>query len=239
MTFFKKKTRGKSSILRQVLLLFNVQLLAVLVVMISSIVFMQRLSRERMEAMAENLVEIYGTQMNNRLTQSWNNLSRIIYDNYDPDLLSSDKERERYYASVRLHNVLQNIVKTGDDAPLYVIADSAYDICLDAGKKPMAYQTRNALRDFCMDKAGGAQTYRNWEFLSIEGNTYLYRMLTRSTRAVAVFFPISSLLDEIRPESVTRMGFYLTDRSGTIQGSRGFTDLEDTKESFKLQLEAR
>ena len=236
MTFFNKP-RGKSSILRQVLFLFNIQLLAVLVVMLSSIVFMQRLARERMEAMAENLVEIYGSQMNNRLTQSWNNLSRIIYDNYDPDLLSSDKEQERYYASVRLNTLLQNIVKTGDNAPLYVIADSTYGVCLDAGKGAMAFQTRNALRDFCMDRAGGAKANRNWEFLSVEGNTYLYRMLSQNTRVVAVFFPISSLLEEIRPESVTRMGFYLTDRSGTIQGSRGFT--EDTQETLKEQLETK
>ena len=228
--------KGKRSILRQILILFRIQLVAVAGLMLLCMEIMARSASFRMRTVSKDLLEIYVSQIDARLSQAWQNLSEVVYDNYAPDLLASEKEQERYYASLQLKNDLAGFVKTGDRAPMYVVADSTYGICLDSGKGDLL-TAKDELRDFCLHCAKEGQPGKGWRFLSLGDEAILYRMMTGGTRAVAVFFPVSSLLSMIRQENLQSQGFLLTDEQGHVQESAGYPVLKAGQEDLPLGWE--
>ena len=79
----------KTSILQQMLVLLQVQILTVLLLILFAAGLTVYSSWDQMRTSGKNLLDIYSSEMNSRLDQAWQNLSSIVYQNYDLDLLDS------------------------------------------------------------------------------------------------------------------------------------------------------
>ena len=97
--------------------------------------------------MVLNLILIYGRELENRIKNADMLLERLIYTNDDYDLLQSEDEAVRYYASVRLKGFIEEQTAYDDYIDAVVMADSMYGICLDYENKQLPLNERNSLRN--------------------------------------------------------------------------------------------
>ena len=214
--------RDQKSILKQMLLLLQIQIISVLLVIVFSAGFSLNSSEERIRTAGKNLLDIYSGQMEERLVQAWQNLSAVVYDNYDLDLLESAGETERYHAAERLETSLKNIIKTNKSAQMLVIADAVYGICLDANDGQFSFKEKNDLRAFALENAQNRTGGNGWQFYITDDKAYLYRLLQTGRRVSMVFISAESLMADIKEDASERMGFLLIDRDGRIYAKAGY-----------------
>ena len=62
---------------------------------------------ENMQTSSRNLLQLYGKELENKLENADMLLERLIYKNNDYDMLQSEKESERYYASIEIKKIIQ------------------------------------------------------------------------------------------------------------------------------------
>ncbi|MBQ1310494.1 MAG: hypothetical protein IIY55_01500, partial [Blautia sp.] len=213
--------KKKPSILRQTVLLLQIQILTVVLVLALAAGITLYSARERIETTGKNLLEVYSSRMEDRLSKAWQSLSGVLYENYDLDLLASANEQERYYASTRIITSLENVMKTNDSAQMLVIADAVFDICLEANDGHLSLEEKSALRDYAFLCARDRKSGKGWQFVRIGGRQYLHRLVQTNTRAALVFISASSLMVEIRKANMDSMEFLLTDTAGQIMASAG------------------
>ncbi len=226
----------KTSILQQMLVLLQVQILTVLLLILFAAGLTVYSSWDQMRTSGKNLLDIYSSEMNSRLDQAWQNLSSIVYQNYDLDLLDSPNEQERYHASMRLQNNLQNVIKTSSSAQMMILADTEYNICLDANDGTFSLKQKEYLRQFSLECAQAGIKNAGWQFLDHEERTYLYRMAGTEGRVILVVISADSLMSGIQASHAGRMEFVLTDREGMIHGCAGESIL--SAEELKKELPA-
>ena len=140
----KKKNKNKSLVSQTVyMLVIQSVLLAIVVVTYICVSYYTVL--ENMQANSKNLLQLYGKELENKLENADMLLERLIYKNNDYDMLQSEKETERYYASVAIKNFIQEQItydqyvdgrqcKSGvDDCAEWIAQLCVQDVCM-AGK---------------------------------------------------------------------------------------------------------
>ena len=144
----KRKNKNKSLVSQTVyMLVIQSVLLAIVVVTYICVSYYTVL--ENMQANSKNLLQLYGKELENKLENADMLLERLIYKNNDYDMLQSEKETERYYASVAIKNFIQEQITYDQYVDAVVIGDSTYGSCLDYENSDMAYQEREDLRQYC------------------------------------------------------------------------------------------
>ena len=219
--------KKKPSILRQMLVLLQIQIITVLLVIIFAAGVTVYSTSKQIKTDAAGMLNIYSSEIENRLRQAWQNLSSVVYDNYDLDLLQSDNEQDRYHASQRLSISLQNLMKTNRSAQMMLIADAAYEICLDMNDGSFSFEEKNELRSTALSFAEEKESKAGWQVLGNAYGWYLYRMLKTGRRASVVFIKADSILSGIRASDTQRMQFLLSDREGRICASAGDEILQE------------
>ncbi|MDE7276179.1 MAG: histidine kinase, partial [Lachnospiraceae bacterium] len=216
----------KKSFINTIKVLIGIQLLMVMLIVIFFAAFTYQSATREMNSVAENFLDIYVTQIENRIMRMDQNLTTILNNNADLSLLESDELAERNRASVRLSNTIQDIMKIDDSAEMLVIAEMEYDICLDAKCEGLSFDRKNEIREFIMAYMETAEHSGGWEFGFIGDTAYLYKILIWNHRSVAAFVSADALLATIPDVQINNCSFILTDGDDEIWGYSGYENFD-------------
>jgi methyl-accepting chemotaxis protein len=212
----------KSSLIKQIIVY-----MAVLITLLVFILFVYSFTsylilRNEVKRGAENFLQVYGTELKNRVTQMDSVLTNLLVQNYSElQLIKSSNESERFYASQDVHNYIGDVTLSNKSIDFIVVADSGYDICLDAASTAITYWDRAAVRQFTMEKTSEKGFFAEWNYIELNNKTYLYKMYVYNNRAVAVFTSTTHFLETIPNGDYGEQTFILTDENGIIQDYLG------------------
>ena len=157
----KKKNKNKS-LVSQTIHMFVIQSALLGIVIVTYICVSYYTVLENMQTSSRNLLQLYGKELENKLENADMLLERLIYKNNDYDMLQSEKESERYYASIEIKNFIQEQITYDQYVDAVVIGDSTYGSCLDYENSDMAYQEREDLRQYALERAKEGSAKADW-----------------------------------------------------------------------------
>lgn len=211
----------KQSFVRTMKILMWVQVVTVTVLLIFFAFTTFRSAEREADTAAENFLDIYATQIENRLQKMRVTLSTIVSESADLNLLASADETQRYYAALRLSEKINDIMVLDQSADMYAITDGYYDTRLEANNGQVALSTRNCILDFFGDYAKTGTLTSNWQFQLIDGTVYLFKASLWNQRVVAAVVSVDSLLDTIPDVNMNDSNFVLTDAEYNVWGYSG------------------
>ena len=162
---------GKQSFVQMMNLMMGIQMAAVSVLLIIFAVSVYSAARKETDIAAENFLHIYATQIENRIQKVDMQLTTIINEDEDLQLLESEDEAKRHYASVRLAQSINDIINIDQSADIFVITEADHNICIDAKADNLPYADKNSLRSMFMDYAEPGRQTDGWKFQKI-GDTF-------------------------------------------------------------------
>jgi len=169
-----------------------------------------------------NMVTMYGRELDNKLEGADLLLEQMIYQNDNYNMLKSSRESDRYYAAKKLRDMMIESVTYNQHVDTFVIAESAYNTCIDYSNAPTSYAQRNELRDFTMSQASLGKSKAEWKIGTIGAGTYLYKIYVWQGEAAAAFISISSFLDSEKSGNLENIAIILSDiDSGIAWGHFG------------------
>jgi sensor histidine kinase YesM len=116
-----------------------------------------------------------------------------------------------------MSNYMQDVLFDRDTVDILVLYDKTHNICLDAITSGFNFEKKNKLRDFTGSAIQNeAINSFEWNFLELDGETYLYKMLLTDSRAIAIYVRTNQLLDDILSEKSTNRSIFLVNNTGEI-----------------------
>ena len=213
---------GKQSFVQMMNLMMGIQMAAVSVLLIIFAVSVYSAARKETDIAAENFLHIYATQIENRIQKVDMQLTTIINEDEDLQLLESEDEAKRHYASVRLAQSINDIINIDQSADIFVITEADHNICIDAKADNLPYADKNSLRSMFMDYAEPGRQTDGWKFQKIGDTFYLYRAIVSNRRVTAAAISAESLLKTGSLRDVDTYGFVLTDADDMVQAYAGY-----------------
>ncbi|MCM1217426.1 MAG: histidine kinase [Lachnospiraceae bacterium] len=213
--------KKKKSFVHMMNLMMGIQMTTVSVLLIIFAFSVYHAAREETDNVAENFLHIYATQMENRIQKVDNQLTTIINDAMDLQLLESDDEMERHYASVRLAQDLNDVMVIDQSADILVIAEAEHNICIDAKADNLPYDHKSSIREMFLDYVRTGQQTESWKFWKVGDTFYLCRAVVRNRHMVAAAISVDSLLRTVSLKNVDTYGFVLTDGEGNVKAYTG------------------
>ncbi len=213
---------GKQSFVQMMNLMMGIQMAAVSVLLIIFAVSVYSAARKETDIAAENFLHIYATQIENRIQKVDMQLTTIINEDADLQLLESEDETKRHYASVRLAQSINDIINIDQSADIFVITEADHNICIDAKADNLPYADKNSLRSMFMDYAEPGRQTDGWKFQKIGDTFYLYRAIVSNRRVTAAAISAESLLKTVSLRDVDTYGFVLTDADDMVKAYAGY-----------------
>lgn len=224
---------GKQSFVQMMNLMMGIQMAAVSVLLIIFAVSVYSAARKETDIAAENFLHIYATQIENRIQKVDMQLTTIINEDEDLQLLESEDEAKRHYASVRLAQSINDIINIDQSADIFVITEADHNICIDAKADNLPYADKNSLRSMFMDYAEPGRQTDGWKFQKIGDTFYLYRAIVSNRRVTAAAISAESLLKTVSLRDVDTYGFVLTDADDMVKAYAGYP-LFDHEEDIRI-----
>lgn len=213
---------GKKSFVHMMNLMMGIQLAAVSVLLIFFAVSVYAAARKETDTAAENFLHIYATQIENRIQKVDMQLTTIINEDADLQLLESEDEAVRHYASVRLVQSINDIMSIDQSADIFVITEADHNICIDAKADNLPYSDKNSIRDMVMDYVDLGQQTDGWNFQKVGDTFYLYRAIVRNRRVTAAAISVESLLKTVSLKDVDTYSFVLADEEDRVKAYAGY-----------------
>ncbi len=166
---------------------------------------------------SEAFLKIYSNEFSNNVADMDNLLKSITTQGEELALIKGTNDNKRALASISLSNYLQELIFGKDIADVIVVYDSNYGICLDAISNGFHYKKKNMLRDFTANAIGNDEIDNYaWNFLKLEQETYMYKMLKTDSRAIAIYIRTSKLLRALSTEENGNRSMVLVNNNGEI-----------------------
>ncbi len=206
----------KKSVIRKAFFMMTVHFILLLVVFFSYLFFSYHTAVGNLRDSMENLIQIYGRELENKIENADMLLERLIYANDDYTLLQSRDEATRYYASVRLKHLIEEQTAYDDSVDAVVMADSVYGVCLDYENRQISLENKTSLREFVSRGAKKGRGKAQWNIEVIGDDRYLYKMYIWQGRAVGIFISVDRFMDNVRGDELNDMTVVLLDSENRI-----------------------
>lgn len=217
----KKKKNKNKSLVSQTIYMLAIQSALLAIVVITYIVVSYYTVLDNMQSNSRNLLQLYGKELENKLENADMLLERLIYKNNDYDMLQSEKETDRYYASVAIKKFIQEQITFDQYVDAVVIGDSTYGSCLDYENSDMAYPEREALRKYTLERAKEGSAKAEWMVVQIGSQNYIYKMYVWRGRAVGIFISVDHFMDNATKKNLQKTFILLTDKQQKVWGGCG------------------
>ena len=211
----------KKSSIRKAVILMGGYFILLILVFFSYLIFSYRVTAENLKNSMENLIQIYGRELNNKIQNADALLDGLIYNNTDYGLLQSEDESTRYYASIRLKELVEEQMAYVDYVDAVVIADSIYGICLDYEDSQISYEDKTVLRKFVSEGAYLWHEKAEWTIKTLGEDSYIYKMYIWQGRAVGVFISVERFMENVQASELNGTTMMLLDHEGRIWGTYG------------------
>ena len=187
------KKLPKSFILK-IVRMMTFQMILLVAVLLLFILFSYHTAMDNLTSASDNLLQIYGRELNNKLDNADILLSGLIYENSDYDMLQSSKESERYYAAIKLKKIIDESISYQKYEDAVVIAESKFGTVLDEKSTSINLNQKNALRKFTLEYAQNEKVQSEWKVGQIGQSFYVYRMFVWQGRAVGIFSLVDNFM---------------------------------------------
>ncbi len=173
---------------------------------------------ERQEGVKQT--EIHGVEIQTILEQMDGSLRDLLLSQYaNLQLLKNPDEAGRFYAAQSVFRSLKDALANNKTrTECFVVADNAYDICLDYSVGSLNYWDREALRQFTQTLVYTLGADQKWGHRVLNGQEYVYRVYLFEGRAVAAYYRASQLIAMV-PRTDANQYFVLADQEGAILSS--------------------
>jgi len=208
----------RKSFIKNTIFLLTIQMLLLIMVLFGSIYSSYQSALEDVTEMAEGLLQVYGKELDNKIDNTEQLLSSLLYGNRQYDLLKSEDESSRYFAAVELRKQLQEHMIYNQSCDMVVIADSDYEICIDAENRIVLYSDREAIREYALESAGKGRDKAEWSYMEVNGRPYIYRMYIWQNCAVGAFISVDNFMRTAEESNLENMALLLTDEKGLLLG---------------------
>lgn len=208
----------KKSLIRQIIIYMVVLIFLLFFVLVVYSCTSYMILKNEVQKGAENFLQVYGTELRNRVAKMDSVLTNLLVQNFtELQLLKSSNEAKRFYASQDIHNYISDLLLSDDSVDFIVVADTLYGICLDASSTTTTYWDRNAIREFTIQQAGVDGILAEWNFIDLNHKKYLYKMYIYNDRAVAAFTSSAHFMTTIPDGDYGDQTFVLTDEENIVQ----------------------
>lgn len=176
---------------------------------------------DNLQTSSDNLMLLYGREIQNKLDNADMLLEQLIYKNKDYDMLQSEREADRYYASVKIKELIQQQATYNRYVDVVVIAESTYATCLDYANAKIFYDEREALRRFTIERAGEERAKAEWSITQIGAKSYVYKMYVWQGRAAGIFISVSHFMENATENDLKNISILLKDEKEQVWGEFG------------------
>lgn len=151
---------------------------------------------------SESFLAIYSNETYNKINEMDGYLKNITSRSEDLAKVKSHNSNERTLASISLYNYMQDLLFGKGNVDILVLYDKTYDICLDAIRSGFNHDKKNKLRNFTGDAIQNEEINSfEWNFLELDNETYLYKMLLADSRAIAIYVSTNRFLADSSEEN--------------------------------------
>ena len=173
--------------------------------------------------------EIHGVEIQAVLEQMDMSVRDLLQRQYvNLQLLKNPEEAGRFYAAQSVFRYLKDVLANNKTrAECLVVADNAYDICLDYAVSGLNYWDREALRQFAKSFAYTLGTDQQWSHAVLNQQEYVYRVYLFEGRAVMAYYRAAQLTAML-PKTETGFYFVLSDQEGNLLSSTGTSANQET-----------
>ncbi len=171
---------------------------------------------------AASILQVYGSTLKSRLTQTDGVLQNLLLQNYNNlQLLKSANESSRFYALQDIHNYISDVLLNDTGVGCLVVADVEYGFCVDAQANPVSYWAREALRQYALECAQSGNIPKTWRFVTLNNRQYLCKLYVYNGRAACAFTATTDFLANVPGIASREQTLVLTDAQGVIADFSG------------------
>lgn len=214
-------SKRKKSLISSMVFMMVVQCALLLIVFFSYIYFSYHTILQDLQTNNENLMQIYGKELENKLVNADMLLERLIYKNHDYNMLQSESEANRYYASVQIKKFIQEQITYDRYVDAVVIAESTYGACLDYENTEFTLNEREALREFSMNAAKQGRAKAEWDIAQIGFGNYIYKMYVWQGKSAGIFISVDHFMGKEHKSDFENVEILLSDDENYIWGKLG------------------
>lgn len=218
----------KKSFVRQTIWLFGIQAAVMLALLLMYVGFSWNTAENTLKTTNDNLMQLYSKELENKIEHAKNMLKQVLYDNSEYVMLQSNREADRFYATIRLKDKMEDLMSVEQHVDALVIAEDTYQQYLAVNSNALTYAQKEAIRRFMKDCAGAEDWTTAWHIGEFGDTFCLYRVYVWRGRAVGAFFAVSSFMDTAASMDLSGLSILLTDDKNTVYGNYGseIADLE-------------
>lgn len=166
---------------------------------------------------SEAFVEIYSNEYNNTVVELEAVLTNIAIQVHDLDWIGNDDADKRLLSAVSLSNFMQDLLYTNSTADIIVVYDATYEVNIDAIKRGFTYNRKTQIKEITAQAVRKGRAANNhWQFISIDQDMYIYKMLISGSRGIAIFSNVNNLLDYLSTKELADRTLVLADSEGKI-----------------------
>ena len=231
----------KRAFVRQIILYLAALVMLLAVVLVVYAASSYSILRAEIEQSAENFLQVYGGELKSRVLQMDRILQNLLVQNYSElQIIRGAEESRRVYASLSIKSYIADLLRSDDTIGCIVVADAVYDVCVDAAATTLNYWDRNAMREYAIACAHGANTPTGWSFVQLNNQMYLTRSYIYNGRAVSAFTSTADVLATIPPGDYGEQTFVLTDAEDIVADAAGEPLLQlETGQPLNIVASAR
>lgn len=212
---------AKKSLVKVTVVLMIIQLSFVVLSLLFLIQVSYRTATDSMTQSMDNIIQIYGKELDNKLDSAQQLLERLVYKNTEYELLQSKNESERYYASMTLYQLLDESMAFDHYADVVLIAESQYGTCLDAENTPITFQQKQLLREFAKECAAKGNVKSQWEVKLIGELPYVCKLYSWQGKATIILISVDHFMDTVAENELEGMNLMLLDQNDQLWGYYG------------------
>ncbi|MFQ8998817.1 sensor histidine kinase [Allofournierella massiliensis] len=212
----------KGSLIRQLAIMLTAQILLLIVVLLLVIAYTIHNARVEKEKMLSNLLTVYGQNLENRIQRADGILENItLNQSTELDLITSDKESERYYARVELFESMRAATTNDDTVEILLVAENRYYSALMTQNSTLRGQRKERLQEFALRLLEPNRQANCWRFARIGDTIYLYRAYCWNHRVIAAFISVQEFWKTDVNAEYEDLTWLLTDPSGYLWAMQG------------------
>lgn len=211
----------KTSLIKNTIFLMVIQCVLLCAVFFLYLFLSYHTTREDLKDNIEDLMKVYGKELESKVENADSLLERLIYKNDDYDLLQSEEERERYFASIRIKDFLEEQITYDPYVDAVVIAEGKYGTRLDQENIDFSLKNKEALREFVSKKTNSERMPAAWTIGKIGTKDYVYKVLVWQKKAVGIFITVDDFMGNISNAELENFMILLTDKQNVVWGISG------------------
>lgn len=211
----------KTSLIKNTIFLMVIQCVLLCAVFFLYLFLSYHTTREDLKDNIEDLMKVYGKELESKVENADSLLERLIYKNDDYDLLQSEEERERYFASIRIKDFLEEQITYDPYVDAVVIAEGKYGTRLDQENIDLSLKNKEALREFVSEKTNSERMPAAWTIGKIGTKDYVYKVLVWQKKAVGIFITVDDFMGNISNAELENFMILLTDKQNVVWGISG------------------